>query len=160
MFEHFENPRELLEYRLGAAVSMERDSLSMLGDLEEAAQSEDVKQMYRHHADETRQQSQNLDRIFEELQISAADQPSPTTKGIAREGSSLIRKSEPALLDMVTLSAALETEHAEIAAYQSMICTADALGLSNVVQLLTENLEQEEHTSKELYDKLRTLSAA
>jgi ferritin-like metal-binding protein YciE len=36
---------------------------------------------------------------------------------------------------------------------------ADALGLQQVVALLDENLGQEQHTSKELYDKLRTGSA-
>lgn len=159
MFEHFDNPRQLLEYRIGSAVSMEQDSLSMLGELEEAAPSEDIKQMFRHHADETRHQMKNLDQVCQELQIPASEEPSPTTKGLSKEGSSLIRKSDRSLLDSVALSAALETEHAEIAAYQSLICMADALGLQQVVALLDENLGQEQHTSKELYDKLRTVSA-
>jgi ferritin-like metal-binding protein YciE len=160
MFEHFDNPRQLLEYRVGSAISMEQDSLDMLGELEAAAQSEDIKQMFRHHADETRHQMKNLDDVCEELQISAAEEPSPTTKGLSREGTSLIRKSDASLLDSVTLSAALETEHTEIAAYQSLISLADALGLQQIVALLTENLDQEQHTSEELYSKLRTVSAA
>ncbi|MGN6127278.1 MAG: YciE/YciF ferroxidase family protein [Humibacter sp.] len=160
MFEHFNNPRELLEYRIGSAISMEDDSLSMLGELEGAAQSEDIKQMFRHHADETRQQMTNLERVCQELQISPAEEPNATTKGLAREGKSLIHKSDPVLLDSVVLSAALETEHAEIAAYQSLICTADALGLQEVSRLLTENLGQEQHTSEELYNKLRIVAVA
>jgi ferritin-like metal-binding protein YciE len=159
MFEHFDNPRQLFEYRVGSAVSMEQDSLAMLGELEEAAQSEDIKQMFRHHADETQHQIKNLDLVCQELQLPASGEPSPTTKGLSREGSSLIRKSDESLLDVVALSAALETEHAEIAAYQSLICMAEALGLQRVAALLEENLGQEQHTSEELYDKLRTVSA-
>jgi ferritin-like metal-binding protein YciE len=41
-----------------------------------------------------------------------------------------------------------------------LICLADALGLQQIVALLTENLDQEQHTSEELYSKLRTVSAA
>jgi ferritin-like metal-binding protein YciE len=160
MFEHFDNPRDLLEFRLGTAVTMEHDSLSMLGDLEQAAQSEDIKQMFRHHADETRHQITNLSLIFDELGISAADQPSPVTKGLAKEGTSLVRKSDPALLDGIVLSAALETEHAEIAAYQSLVCAAESLGLTQAARLLSENLGEEEHTSRELLDRLRKVSAA
>ncbi|GAB3610059.1 hypothetical protein GCM10027414_21850 [Humibacter ginsengiterrae] len=160
MFEHFDNPRQLLEYRIGSAISMEQDSLSMLGELEQAAQSEDIKEMFRHHADETRHQMQNLDQVCQELEISAAEEPSQTTKGLSREGTSLIRKSDVSLLDSVVLSAALETEHTEIAAYQSLICLADSLRLQQVVELLTENLGQEQHTSEELYDKLKSIVAA
>lgn len=43
---------------------MEHESLSMLGDLEEAAVTPEVKQMFSHHADETRHQIENLEQVF------------------------------------------------------------------------------------------------
>lgn len=150
MFEHFSRPDELFEYRLEMAMTMEHDSLDMLGELESAAQSETIKQMFSHHAEETRHQIQNLERIFQLMQLEQRDAPSPTTKGRAKEGTALLRKSEDALHDDVVLSAALGTEHFEISAYQTLIATADALGLNEVADLLTENLQQEQHTSEEL----------
>ncbi|MHB1235427.1 MAG: DUF892 family protein, partial [Microbacteriaceae bacterium] len=76
MFEHFDQPQELFEYRLGSALTMEHDSLEMLGELEMAAQAAEIKKMFSHHADETRQQIANLERIFELLDLPENDSPS------------------------------------------------------------------------------------
>jgi ferritin-like metal-binding protein YciE len=150
MFEHFETPDELFRYRLGSALQMEHDSLSMLGDLEEAAPSGELKQMFTHHADETREQIRNLELAFEKLGYQVDDSPSPTTKGMAKEAHSLLGKADPRLRDDVAISAALGTEHYEISVYQSLIASAQAMGAAEVVELLQHNLEQEEHTSEEL----------
>jgi ferritin-like metal-binding protein YciE len=48
------------------------------------------------------------------------------------------------------LSAALGTEHYEISAYETLVTSAEAMGASEVVALLKENLQQEQHTSEEL----------
>ena len=159
MFEHFTTPQELFEYRLGSALTMEHDSLDMLKELESAAQSADVKQLFSHHQDETEQQIANLEKCFSVLGIDVNDSPSPTTKGLAKEGSSLVAKSDPDLRDTVALSAALGTEHYEISAYQTLITTAEAMGAAEVVTLLKENLQQEEHTSEELNKAAKKVAA-
>jgi len=150
MFEHFDKPNDLFAYRLGMAMTMEHDSLDMLGTLEHAARSEKVKHLFSHHADETRHQIQNLEKVFSILGLEPSNEASPTTKGLAKEGESLLSKSDDTLHDDVALSAALGTEHFEISAYQTLIATADSLGLKEVVDLLSENLQQEQHTSEEL----------
>jgi len=159
MFEHFSEPTDLFRYRLGSALTMEHDSLDMLGELEMAAQSQRVKQMFLHHAEETKEQIQNLERIFELLGFEKSDEASPTTKGLAKEGSSLIRKSDPQLIDEVALSAALGTEHYEISAYQTLIASAKAMGQQEVQALLERNLEQEQHTSEELHGAVTEMAA-
>jgi ferritin-like metal-binding protein YciE len=60
MFESIESPRELFTYQLGAALSMEKTVLDMLGQLETAAQRDQLKEQLRHHAQETEQQIRNL----------------------------------------------------------------------------------------------------
>jgi ferritin-like metal-binding protein YciE len=159
MFEHFTQPQELFEYRLGSALTMEHDSLDMLRELEAAAQSDEIKSMFAHHAEETEHQIANLEKAFSTLGVDVNDSPSPTTKGLAKEGTSLIRKTEPALIDNVVLSAALGTEHYEISAYQTLITSAEAMGATEVVGLLKENLEQEEHTSEELNAAAKKIAA-
>ena len=56
----------------------------MLGKLELAAKSPEVKQMFSHHAEETRQQIANLERIFQLLDLPTNDSPSPATKGLTK----------------------------------------------------------------------------
>ncbi|WP_308492168.1 YciE/YciF ferroxidase family protein [Microbacterium terrisoli] len=160
MFEHFDTPQELFEYRLGSALSMEDDSLQMLGELESAARSPELKEMFRHHAGETRQQIENLHTVCAELGLSTDREPSQTTKGIAKESSSLLRKSADGLLDSVAVAAALGTEHYEIATYEALIAAAEGMGHPMVVNLLRANLDQEKHTSEELVAKAKQFAAA
>ena len=56
----------------------------------------------------------------------------------------------PHLRDVFDAGAAAKTEHLEIAAYESMITTAESLGEHEIVSLLEENLDQEKHTLQEL----------
>jgi ferritin-like metal-binding protein YciE len=160
MFEHFEKPQELFAYRLASAMTMENDSLQMLADLEQAASSEEVKEMFRHHAGETRQQIENLEEVARVLHLELSEEPSPTTKGLAKEGRALLHKADPALRDDVAVSVALGTEHHEIAVYQSLVATARTLQASQVVHLLSANLDQEQHTSEELVAKAKELADA
>jgi ferritin-like metal-binding protein YciE len=62
MFERLNTPQEHPHFKLGAALTMEQNMLEMLGKLEEQAQCQPLKEQFRHHADETRQQIQNIER--------------------------------------------------------------------------------------------------
>ena len=128
MFEKLNSPQELFQYKLGAALKMENTVLGMLGDLEEAAQKDDLKQQFRHHADETREQIRNIEQAFSVL----GEEP------------------DDSLVDAVILSGAAETEHHEIAVYEGLITEAEAMGKQDIVQLLSQNLEQEQHTLEEV----------
>jgi ferritin-like metal-binding protein YciE len=145
-----ETPTDLLQYQLRTALTMEDDSLAALGELASAAKSADVKKMFRHHADETKEQIANLHTAIGLLDFRDTTAPSPSTKGISRQAGSLIERSAPALRDRVVLSSALGNEHYEIAAYTALITPLQALGATEAVALLAANLEQETHTSKEL----------
>ena len=56
------------------------------------------------------------------------------------------------------LGGAAKTEHHEIAVYNGLIMKADALGEEDVANLLRENLEQEEHTLREVDETARELT--
>ena len=144
MFDKIETPRELFTHKLGAALTMEETVLGMLGHLEEAAQSQELKQQLRHHAEETRQQITNLEQAFSALGVEADDKPCPAIEGIEKEGQSMLKMADEPLVDAVILGGAAATEHHEIAVYENLITQAEAMGEQDVVALLQENLEQEE----------------
>jgi ferritin-like metal-binding protein YciE len=154
-----ETPQDLLQFQLRTAMTMENDSLAALGELTKAARSSDIKKMFRHHSDETKEQIANLKKVFGLLDLPESTAPSPSTKGIARQAESLIGRSKPALHDQVVLSCALGNEHYEISAYRSLIIPLTAMGMSDAVSLLQANLEQETHTSTELESALQKLAA-
>ncbi|WP_203136457.1 YciE/YciF ferroxidase family protein [Microbacterium sp. JZ31] len=154
---HLETPEDLVRFKLRTAMSMEEDSLASLLELAEAAQTADIKKLFRHHADETREQIENLRKVFQLLEVPESTAPSPSTKGINKQAKSLIQRSAPELRDQVTLAAALGNEHYEMAAYEGLILPVTALGATDALKLLQDNCDQEIHTSEELSDRLKEL---
>ena len=150
MFEKLETPNDVFTYKLGAALTMEQTVLEMLGKLEEEAQRADLKALFHHHADETRTQVQNLEQAFRTLGEEPDDKPCPAIEGIEKEGKANIKKTDDRLVDSVIAAGAIETEHHEIAVYEALIAHAEAMGRSEVVELLRQNLEQEQHTLEEV----------
>jgi ferritin-like metal-binding protein YciE len=150
MFEKLTTPEEIFSFKLGAALKMEKTNLEMLGDLEEHARREELKQMFRHHADETRTHISNIEQAFQLLGEEVDDSPCPAIEGLEKEGKANIKKTDDSLVDAVILSGAAETEHHEIAVYEGLITHAEARGANEVAQLLRRNLSDEQHTLQEL----------
>ena len=137
-------PTELFVHKLGAALTMEETILGMLQKLQDEASDSKLKKDLQHHQEETRQQGQNLRRIFDALGEPAEKQPCPPIDGLKLEGERLLREVDPTLVDSVILSGVIETEHHEIAVYDGLIIEAEQMDDDDIVALLQENLEQEE----------------
>jgi ferritin-like metal-binding protein YciE len=150
MFEKLDNPRELFTYKLGSALEMEQTVLKMLDGLQDEAKGPQVKQLLSHHADETRQQIRNIEQAFDAIGEKADDKPCLPAEALDKEGKLEIKKADDRFVDTIILSGAMETEHHEIAVYDSLIMQAEALGQPAVATLLRQNLEQEQHTLDEV----------
>jgi ferritin-like metal-binding protein YciE len=144
------NPAELFTHKLGAALTMEQTVLQMLQTLEQKAHDPELKEQFSHHRDETEQQISNLQQVFSALGEQAETQPCPAIEGLKEESEQMISQTSDEIIDAVLLSGAAATEHHEIAVYEGLITHADEMGHEDVVALLTENLEQEQHTLKEV----------
>ncbi|HZU93221.1 MAG TPA: DUF892 family protein [Microbacterium sp.] len=153
-----ESPQDLLRFQLRTALTMEDDSLAALKDLAGAARSADVKKLFRHHQDETKEQIENLRRVFTLLELPESTAPSPSTKGISKQAQSLLNRSAASLHDQVALSCALGNEHYEISAYQSLIVAVTPTH-PEAAKLLQDNLDQETHTSEELFTRLQEMAS-
>ena len=145
-----DTPQQLFTHKLGAALKMENTVLQMLGELEQNVQQDKLKEQFRHHADETRQQISNLEQAFSALGESAQEKPCPAIEGLQKEGQETIQQAGDRVIDAVILAGAAETEHHEIAVYEGLITHAGSMGHDDVVALLEENLEQEKHTLREV----------
>jgi len=145
-----ENPKELFVYKLGAALTMESTVEEMLGELVEKANDAQLKQQLRHHREETQAQIRNLQQAFSTLGMEPKERPCPAIEGIEKEGDSNLGMAAESLYDAVILAGCAETEHHEIAVYENLIVHATALGHDDLVALLQENLEQEQHTLGEV----------
>ena len=145
-----ESPKELFIHNLGACLTMENTVEEMLGKLTEEANDSELKQKLRHHREETQAQIRNLPQVFQSIGEEPKEQPCPAIEGIEKEGETSLRLTADELNDAVILAGCAETEHHEIAVYENLIVHANALGQEDVVALLQENLEQEQHTLGEV----------
>jgi ferritin-like metal-binding protein YciE len=160
MFDKLNDQRELFGHKLGSALTMEQDVLDMLGDLEDKAQRSELKERFRHHADETRQQIDNIERVFRALGEEPDDSPCQVTKALDKEAKANLKMADDNLVDAVILSGAAETEHHEIAVYETLLAQAEKFGEPDVVRLLQQNLEIEQHTLDEVKQQQRQLAGA
>jgi ferritin-like metal-binding protein YciE len=145
-------PRQLFVNELQAMLYVEqRLADQVLPGLAEEITNQEFKQNVRHHIEETKQQVVNLERVFELLGQEPKADKSHAVDGLVAQHDKVVKNIETdELRDIFDASAAAKTEHLEIAAYESLITTAESLGDSEVVSLLEENLDQEKHTLKEV----------
>jgi ferritin-like metal-binding protein YciE len=140
------NADELFLAALASALRLENTVEKMLGTLAEEAQSAELTQQLRHHREETQAQIRNLQQVFRALGKEPDESPCLPIDGIEKQGQVLLKLADASLKDDVILAGCAETEHLEIAVYENLIVHAGAMGHEDVVALLRENLEQEQHT--------------
>lgn len=151
MFERLNTPQEAYNFQLGSALKMESTVLEkILDDSIDEAQDDRLKQLFRHHAEETREHIRNLEQVFTAFGWDVDDSPCPAIEAIHKEGKTNIKKTDDAIVDSIILGGAMETEHHEIAVYENLIINARAMGRDDVVALLQRNLESEQHTLEEV----------
>ncbi|HSC49030.1 MAG TPA: DUF892 family protein [Gaiellaceae bacterium] len=124
--------------------------LGVLRELEGRAGEPKVKQRLAHHARETEGQIRNVQQAFASLGTEPQRLPCPAIEGLRAQGEQLLAESGSGLTDAVILSGCAQVEHHEIAVYSGLITIARQLHHDDVVELLEENLEQEEHTLQEV----------
>jgi ferritin-like metal-binding protein YciE len=160
MFDKISNQREFFGHKLGSALTMEQDVLGMLGDLQEKARSSELKQQFRHHADETRQQIDNIEQAFRALGEEPDDSPDQVTKALEKQAKADMKMADENVLDEVILAGAADTEHHEIAVYESLLATCEEIGNEEIQKLLKQNLEIEQHTLEEVKQQQRQIASA
>lgn len=129
----------------------EKQILKALPKMARASQSEEGKEGFLQHREETQGQIERLEQVFELLGKSARGKTCEAIQGIIAEGEEIIEdfKGSPAL-DAGLISSAQAVEHYEIARYGTLIEWAKQLGLKDAVPLLEQNLSEEVATDKKL----------
>jgi ferritin-like metal-binding protein YciE len=152
MATEMSDSRELFLHELGDVLYAERTLVKSLPKLQEEASDEELALGFEEHLDETRQHVKNVERAFERLGEKPTAEKCPGIDGIKQEHDDFVAKESPSedVLDSFLTGAGARTEHYEIAAYEGLVTMAKAMGETEVVELLTQNLEQEQTALKKL----------
>jgi ferritin-like metal-binding protein YciE len=145
-------PRELFLHELGDVLYAERTLVKTLPTLQEEASDEELALGFGKHLDETQRHVKNVELAFEKLGEKPTAEKCPGIEGIKQEHDDFVSKKSPSqdVLDSFLTGAGARTEHYEIAAYEGLVTMAEAMGEIEVVELLTENLEQEKTALEKL----------
>jgi ferritin-like metal-binding protein YciE len=143
--------RELYIDQLKDLYSAENQLVKALPKMAKAANSEELRDGFEEHMEQTKGHVQRLEEIFKALDESPKGKTCVGMDGLIKEGREVIEEDfEGAVMDAALIGAAQRMEHYEIAAYGTAREFAQLLGESEHVSLLGHTLQEEKETDKKL----------
>ncbi len=143
--------QELFVDELKDLYSAEKQITRALPKLAKAATSEELKQAFLSHLEETNGQVARLEQIFQTLGKSPKGKTCVGMKGVLEEGSEVLEDTDKGdVRDAALISAAQRVEHYEMAGYGSAQAFAKLLGQGEIATLLEATLGEEKAADKKL----------
>jgi len=143
--------KELYVDELKDLYSAENQLVKALPKMAKAASSDELRQGFEKHLEQTRGHVQRLEKIFQALGESPKGKMCKGMQGLIEEGSEATEQDyEGSVMDAALIGAAQRVEHYEIAGYGTVRSMAETLGEPNHVSLLEETLEEEKETDEKL----------
>src|SRR5579871_4076858 len=110
--------RELYVDELRDIYDAEKQLVKALPKMAEAATSEELREGFEQHLEQTKEHARRLEQIFSELGEKPTGKKCKAMQGLVAEGSEMIEEDfEGEVKDAGLISAAQRVEHYEIAAY-------------------------------------------
>lgn len=130
----------------------EKKLVQTLPKLARAATSDELRDAFTSHLEETKEHVSRLEQVFELLGEKAQAKKCDAMEGITEEGASIIEDTEEgtATRDVALILAGQKAEHYEIATYGGLSQIAKTLGLDEVAAILDTTLEEEKNADDTL----------
>ena len=129
----------------------ENQLLKALPKMAKAASSEELKEAFEQHLEQTKGHVKRLEQVFEELDEKPKGKTCRAMKGLIQEGSEILEEGgETSVRDAGIIVAAQKVEHYEIAGYGSVRTFAHLLGQNKAAELLQATLDEESETNEVL----------
>lgn len=153
-----ENLKELYIHQLRDIYSAETQLEEALPTMEKKATLPELKQAFKTHLEETKQQKKRLEEVFKMLDTSPKGATCQAMKGIVKEAKDFLdethkifgRDAPDEVVDAGLIAQAQRAEHYEITAYGTVASYAETLGRRQEKDLLGQTLEEEKRTDQKL----------
>lgn len=142
---------ELLQDELKDLYDAENQLIKALPQMAKAAESNDLREAFEKHVEQTRVHLQRVEEICNDLKIQPRGKKCVGIRGAIKEGEEVIQSdmgSEPKQAALI--GAAQRVEHYEIAAYGTARAHARQLGYVKAFELLSQTLNEEKDTDQKL----------
>jgi ferritin-like metal-binding protein YciE len=129
----------------------ENQIVKALPDMIEKASNPSLKEGFRQHLVETRNQVNRLEQVFKLHGVEVSGVDCPAIDGIIEEADDVAGEvDDKQVLDAALIAAAQAVEHYEIARYGTLVAWSNQLGRRDCASLLQKNLDEEKATDQKL----------
>jgi ferritin-like metal-binding protein YciE len=129
--------------------SAEKQIVAALPKMAKQAKSDELKNAFQTHLEQTQGHLERLEKIFSDLELSAGRHKCKAMEGLIHEASELLKEdADEAVLDAAMIGAAQRVEHYEIAGYGTARTYAEMLGHTDAAELLQQTLDEEKETDQ------------
>ena len=129
----------------------EKQLTKALPKMAKAANSPELREAIESHLEETRQQVERLEQVFESIEEKARGKHCDGIAGIIQEAQAIMQEDfDEATADACLIAAAQRAEHYEMAAYGTLVAWARAMGHDDAADLLQETLDEEKAADEKL----------
>ena len=129
----------------------EKTLVKALPRMAKAAESDELREAFETHLEETEGQVERLEQVFELIDKPARAKTCEAIKGLTDEAKEIMKDFKGTdALDAGLLSAAQAVEHYEISRYGTLKAWAQQLGLDQAVRLLDATLQEEKGADRTL----------
>lgn len=131
--------------------SAETQLVKALPKMAKGASSDELKEAFESHLEQTKEHVERLTEIFDRLEEKPTGKTCKAMKGLIEEGSEMLEEDgEESVIDAGLIAAAQRVEHYEIAGYGTVRTLANLLGEEEAAELLQQTLDEEGETDKQL----------
>jgi ferritin-like metal-binding protein YciE len=142
---------ELFLDELADVYSAEQQLVKALPKMVKAAQSDELRQAFESHLEETRGHVTRLQELAKALDESLENKTCAAMQGLIKEAGELMEEQKDSTaLDAALIAAGQKVEHYEMASYATLITWAEEMGHEEAVKVLTQTLEEEEAADEKL----------
>ena len=147
------NLKDLYIEELRDLYSAESQILKALPKVIEECTSEELRSSLEDHLEQTKEQVERLDEVFENLGASAKGKKCAAMEGLVKECQELLSEEmEENVKDAAIISACQKIEHYEIASYGTVCTWAKLLDRDDDLDLLGQTLDEEKEADENLTD--------
>ena len=151
---------DLFHDELRDILSAERQLIEALPKMVQKASSDDLRQAFEKHLEQTHVQVTRVEQAFVDTGKAPRAKTCEAMKGLIKEASSMMEEKAAAdVMDAALIACAQKVEHYEIATYGTLCTWARLLGYTEALKLLKQNLNEEEMTDEALSALAETVNS-
>lgn len=157
-----ESLNELFVEQLRDLYDAENQLIKALPKMAEGANSDELRQGFEEHLEQTKGHAQRIEQIFEQLGEKVKGKKCKGMEGLIKEGDETLEEdiSDENVQDAAIIAAAQRVEHYEIAGYGTARTYANLLGQDEAASLLEQTLEEEKETDAKLTQLAEAINVA